>query len=130
LLTLAIAGCSKEIKYDLVPVKGTVKINGTPAANIFVQCMPDIMAGTKGPTSTGITDVNGNFELKTERNEVGAVPGKHVVILSDMDEERPAQDQVAVKPPRIDSLYTTAKGGLKVEISSGNDLSIEIPPRK
>ena len=115
----AAAGCGESVK--LVPAEGVVTINGQKAANISIQFMPDVLANGSGPTSFGVTDAEGRFQLKTYDGKDGAVPGTHVVVLVDVDEERPAQG----RPPkrafasRLDPKYSTAdpKAGLRVEVT-------------
>lgn len=126
LIALTLFGCSKEPSYELVPAKGVIKIAGRPAANVMVQSMPDIMAENNGPTSSGISNANGEFELKTTDQKPGAVPGKHIITLVDMDEERPEQGSPAAKPPRFDSKYSTGRGGIQIEIKEGVAIEIDI----
>ncbi len=121
------AGCAKGVK--LVPTKGVFTINGKPAANIFVQFMPDSQKGNSGPTSQAYTGLNGEFELMTTDNRPGAVPGQHRVILVDSDEERPAQGEKASKPPRIDSSFSTAGGALMITVHEGQPVEINIVKR-
>ncbi|MCS6864971.1 MAG: hypothetical protein RMJ56_12395, partial [Gemmataceae bacterium] len=94
---LTLSGCGDSVK--LVPAEGIVKINGQPAANIAVQFLPDVTKGHTGPTSYGTTNAEGKFQLKTYDGREGAVPGTHMVVLADLEEERPPQGQVAKKAP-------------------------------
>lgn len=120
------AGCGSKVK--LVPAEGVLKIGGKPAANIAVQFLPDVTQGAKGPTSYGTTDAEGRFRLKTYDGQDGAVPGPHTVILADQDEERPPQGKPLTKQPRLDSKYTTASAGLKVEVpAEGGSIPLEVP---
>ncbi len=79
-----IAGCngSDVPKYKLVPVSGTVKLNGTPLADADVQFVFD---GDVRPEqyvgSTGKTDPNGKYELTTNAQK-GCVEGKFKVVIS------------------------------------------------
>jgi hypothetical protein len=114
---VALAGCGPRVK--LVPVEGTVKINGKPAANISIQFMPDAMQGGKGPTSFGTTDAAGKFRLQTNDGQEGAVVGPHRVVLTDLDEERPPQGREAKKRPRLLPEYAVATTGLPVEVKEG-----------
>jgi hypothetical protein len=79
------AGCSGG--PTLVPVTGKLTLNGAPLKNVRVDFHPDPDAGTKGPSSTGTTDAEGNFTLVcAERgNSPGAVVGHHRVILTDLN---------------------------------------------
>lgn len=117
-VALALSGCGGS-KVKLTPVEGVVKIAGKPAANLSVQFLPDVMKGATGPTSYGTTDAEGKFRLKTYDGQDGAVVGAHNVILADLDEERPPQGVPLKKQPRLDTKYTTTKGGLAAEVKEG-----------
>ncbi len=120
-------GCSRGPQYTLVPVQGSIKIDGAPAANILVQFMPDASRGTAGPSSTGTTDSQGRFELTTVDQRPGASVGSHVVVLIDLDEDRPEQGEESTKPARLSSAYATEKGGVKVSVAEGQSIDLDIP---
>ena len=83
-LSAFIAGCGgpKVPTYKLVPVTGTVKLDGTPLADADVQFHYN---GDKAPPqyvgSTGKTDPNGKYELLTNAQK-GCVEGKFKVVVS------------------------------------------------
>jgi len=124
---VAVAGCGDSV--TLVPAEGVVTINGTPAPNISIQFMPDSLAGGAGPTSFAVTDAAGKFSLKTNDGRDGAVPGTHVVVLSDVDEERPAQGQRSKRrfSSRLDAKYGIAdpKNGLRVEVTGTGPIEVK-----
>ncbi len=77
-LAVCLAGCGPS---HYVPVSGVVTVNGKPYRNAVVQFQP---IGTKenprpGRGSTGKTDENGRFTLKSADGYAGAVVGKHRV---------------------------------------------------
>jgi hypothetical protein len=117
---LVLAGCGQS--YTLVPASGTLKIDGKPAGNIMVQFMPDASKGCEGPTSSGISDASGRFELTTLDNRPGAVVGEHVVLLIDQDEDRPEQGEESQRPSRLSSSYATERGGLRVKVAEGEEI--------
>jgi len=120
-------GCGRR-QVELVPAAGVLTIGGRPQADLELQFMPDLDGGRQGPTSYGITGPDGRFELRTRDGRVGAVPGRHCVVVTDLDEERPAQGQPLTRPPRIDSRYSTIASGLTVEVGRGGDpLEVDIP---
>lgn len=126
LAALASPGC--ENRPQPVPAEGVLTIGGKPAANISVQFMPDALQGSKGPTSFAITDAEGKFQLVTQDGQTGAMPGPHTVILADLEEERPPQGKPVTKPARLDSKYTTASGGLRVEVpAAGGAVVLTVP---
>lgn len=82
LLLAALAGCGGV--SDVPPlgaVTGKLRLDGKAASGISVEFHPDSAAGTKGPISSGITDVDGYFTLFTGGGEKGAVLGKHKVVV-------------------------------------------------
>ncbi len=98
-----ICGCGAAPKEaELAHAEGIVKINGVPAANILVQFLPVVGNDDPGPTSSGISDDEGEFHLETADGKPGAVVGPCKVLFIDMTEERVPQG-VTPKPPRIPS---------------------------
>ena len=74
------AGCDQQ-PYGLAPVSGTVTLDGKPVSGAQVSFQPQGGAGNEnpGPGSTGTCDSSGRYELKTIRDEPGAVTGPHAV---------------------------------------------------
>ena len=75
LLIAGIIGCSRGI--ELIPVSGEVQLNGKPLADCSVTFSP--VAG--GPAASGVTDMQGCFQLSSA-NRSGAVPGEHRVTIA------------------------------------------------
>jgi hypothetical protein len=98
-----LCGCGGEKQPTLAPAAGTVKIGGIPAPNILVQFLPVVGKGQPGPTSTGVSDATGRFEMATANGHDGAVVGPCKVLFADLNEERVAQGQQPTSPPRISS---------------------------
>ena len=76
----AVVGCGGEgSKY--VPVSGVVTINGKPYAKAMVSFQPEGGAGNIAPGrgSSGITDGQGRFTLKTDDGHDGALVGSHAI---------------------------------------------------
>jgi hypothetical protein len=82
----------------LVPVSGTVTLDGAPLADAGVMFSPV----EPGPSASGTTDAQGKFELMTI-NDMGAVIGEHQVAVT-------KRRYVGVKPGE-----EPAPGGLRVE---------------
>ena len=73
-------GCGGGVK--LAPVEGVVKKGGAPLKNVRVEFWPT----SDGPKSTGVTDDQGRYVLKTEDGaKDGATVGPHTVVLKDLD---------------------------------------------
>lgn len=126
-MTAGLPGCSKPREFTLVPADGYVTIQGKPAANVMVQILPDELQGSKGPTSSGVTDEDGYFRLMTFDGREGAVPGPCKVILADLQEERAPQGETAL-PPRIPAEYSVVgPRGLSVEVKEdGEPIEIDV----
>jgi hypothetical protein len=75
LLCVIGAGCGGG---ELVPVQGTVKLDGKPLAGVSVLFLAQ---GADGRNATGFTDTDGVFRLSTLGREDGAMPGKYKVVI-------------------------------------------------
>jgi len=81
--SLVLCGCGDE--FDVAPVSGKVTLDGKPLPDVEVNFQPRGGGGVSpGPGSTGITDAEGRYTLKTseESPKEGAVPGKHIVTMT------------------------------------------------
>jgi len=81
----SLLGCGSS--YSLVPVSGTVTVDGKPESGIKLYFSPMAVENNvdSGPHSTGITDESGGFVLENRYGDAGAVVGKHRVVLSYAD---------------------------------------------
>ena len=83
-MTLTLLGCggsSAPPHEDLVPVSGTVKLGGKPAAGVFVSFVP--VGATKGQGASGVTDESGKFVLEhNATHKPGIAVGDYVANLS------------------------------------------------
>lgn len=81
---VSLAGCGA--KFPLVPVSGTVRMDGEPLAGAFVVFSPVEPAAGSPRIATGMTDARGRFSLRTNYEPRwtgnGAVPGTHRVTLA------------------------------------------------
>lgn len=85
LCLLAMAGGCGKAPYELAPVSGVVTLYGEPLANATVSFEPNGNNRDEsivGPGSVGTTDENGRYELRTFKQESGAVVGNHLVRIS------------------------------------------------
>ena len=102
-LGLAASGCGRGSGPKVVPVSGTVTIDGKPAANIAVVFQPIATGkGEAGMGSTGVTDAQGRFTLTLTGSDKrpGAVVGKHRVTFSGQAAQRAeTDDTVKLGPP-------------------------------
>jgi hypothetical protein len=74
-------GCQRGSNLGLSPVEGTVTMDGQPLSRTEVIFYPDVDAGVQGPRSMAITDESGRYRLRALNNEIGAVTGKHRVVI-------------------------------------------------
>jgi hypothetical protein len=82
LLALGMMGCGKSATglRDTVPVTGRVLMNGQPLGHATVTLIPT--GDTKGGDVVGVTDAEGDFELRQVNGAVGSPPGRYKVIVS------------------------------------------------
>jgi hypothetical protein len=87
---LVLAGCESK-PYALAPVAGIVTLDGKPVPGAVVNFQPQATGESRspGPGSTGRCDAEGRFELKTIRDEPGAVMGVHTVSIYSYSPESP-----------------------------------------
>ena len=131
LLLAAIAGCG-DGRPRAYPVRGTVLVNGEPAAGAIVTLIPDEPFDSKlgVPKSVGVVNAAGDFALSTYGEEDGAPVGLYGVSIVWTEEVDPTADPESVQPvDRLDGRYFDPKiTGLEVEVKNDdNDLgSIEL----
>jgi len=78
-LAAAMFGCG-ESGPKLVPVSGTVTINGKPLEGAEVVFSPDD-SNNDGQPATDLTGPDGNYKAMT-RGRSGVVPGKYKVVIT------------------------------------------------
>lgn len=81
LISICLIGCDRRSQFGMAPVSGTVTIDGKPTADVVVIFSPVSNDTTSivGPFSSGVTDEQGKFTLKSKRGHLGAVIGSHTV---------------------------------------------------
>tara|TARA_R110002111_G_C5872360_1_gene361642 strand:- start:360 stop:818 length:459 start_codon:yes stop_codon:yes gene_type:complete len=85
LMTGMVTGCgghSPEVPDALIPVTGTVKLDGKPAANITVFFNPGKATGGTG--GYGVTDHEGKYSVTHRSNQPGIEAGEYIVTFSKM----------------------------------------------
>ena len=78
-VSLTAIGCGSSSKYP--EVSGIVTVGGEPTPKVRVMFIPQSVGDnhTPGPFSSGETDADGRFTMRTRRDEPGAVVGPHKV---------------------------------------------------
>jgi hypothetical protein len=80
-ITLTI-GCGGGVTY--IPIGGTITLDGTPVVEAEVAFIPDSTKGTIGENSSGFTDAQGRFSLRTNQSgKEGVAPGIYRVTITD-----------------------------------------------
>jgi len=97
LVVLCLSGCGSSDGYTLVPVSGTITLDGQPLAGASVSFQRTGGDTTVGPGSAAVTDASGKYELKTAEanSQPGAVVGMHVVRITGVQDQRAADDDTA-----------------------------------
>lgn len=127
---LFLSGCGGDEAVPVVAAKGIVRINGTPAANIMVRFVPQGKQENGLISSTGMSDSEGRFQLVASDGRDGAIPGPGQVLLTDTEEERPAQGEVATKPVRLPPEYGVLSArSLAVTLVEGTELAVDVKTR-
>lgn len=79
---LALTGCGEATNPNLVPVVGTITLDGQPLVGASVTL---VGAGTNtSEGGTGITDAAGKYEISHFRAGKGAMPGDYKVVINKM----------------------------------------------
>lgn len=80
-LTLSLVGCgSEEDRIALVPVTGTVTLNGKPMADATIRFMPDASNAVSTP-GVDATGPEGNYKARY-KSRFGLSPGKYKVTIT------------------------------------------------
>jgi hypothetical protein len=123
----------------VVPVQGTVTLNGKPLPKASVTFVPQLDHFGAESNSTAVTDENGRFTLTCAYNDQpGAIVGKHVVLVTESplpDDLRNVRDARAIDrhranlgnrpiPPQYSSV---SQSPLQIEIKKGQEsVTIEL----
>jgi hypothetical protein len=131
LIVLAsLSGCGQRIP-TIVPIKGTVLLNGQPLPKAMVQFIPQRSDLGAEFTSTAVTDENGGFTLTCGYKDLpGAIVGQHTAVITESplpealrntrDYREIVRYQAKLPNRPIPSQYGSAtQSPLKVEIKEG-----------
>jgi hypothetical protein len=105
------AGCMRE-PYKIVPVSGTVTLNGKPLPNAYIMFQPVNESGgsTQPPGSYGKTDAEGKYTLHVVGvDRDGAAVCKHVISVNAPEKLPPSNQEVAQRPKdRVPERYNAS----------------------
>jgi hypothetical protein len=92
-LLCAVPGCGSSKEETLVPVSGTVKVDGQPLTTGWLTFYPDEARGNSS-SRLPVADIkNGTYELSTN-GKPGATCGHYKVVVA------ASKDPIPLKPPR------------------------------
>ncbi len=116
-----------------VPVSGTVTVDGKPLKDVAVNFTPIAAEGAEGPGSSGVTDAEGRYSLKTigDRRVRGAVVGKHRVVLSERLVLGPDSDPYdpTISPEESEARLRKISSRYKLPPAAQDaSLTFEVPP--
>ena len=74
-------GCNRSSNPDLVPVEGTVTLNGGAMPEGGQGNVTFSPADGKGNTATGLMDADGNYRMSTFEPDDGVLPGAYNVTV-------------------------------------------------
>lgn len=112
LALLLTVGCSPSgPSYSLLPISGTVSIDGKPVTNATV-----VFHSESAPTASGKTDSSGQFTLATGQHGEGVAAGEYIVQISSGAETTDASGKVVTIP------IVYAENGLEVvKVAQGGE---------
>lgn len=117
-LTALLAGCGPETTDapSVVPVTGTVTVEGQPLAGAGVSFRPDRDKGNEsGFMPGGSTDASGKYELMATAGAMGAPPGWYKVLVMPPS-----------APPGSDDVVEFPEYNAKYQDPETTDLSFEV----
>lgn len=125
---LSSVGCGGS---PLVEVRGRVMEGTAPVAGASVSYQPIAKSAsdvTPGPSSFGITDAEGRYELRTiKEDSVGAVIGSHHVYISlDKPEEEGASPPPKPKVDRIPKKFSDGSTIVEIPSTGAADVDFDI----
>lgn len=107
---------------DIVPVSGTVTLDGEPLPNATVRFTP--IEGNR-PVEA-VTDASGNYKLRYTRNQDGAERGKHrVSITTGGEKEGPNGEDIEI-PEKVPAKYNTDNQDHIVEVGDGEPINFDL----
>ena len=116
-------------KVPVVPVQGTIKVNGNPEAGVIVRCVP---LGAFEPSELtnalgGRTDDDGNFTLGTYEIADGVPPSEYALIFVWPPETLKRQSRAEEeKSDRLKGKYSKVANALvKIKVEDGNPLILD-----
>lgn len=130
LCLLSCSGCGGG--SPLVEVRGRVTEGTTPVAGASVSYQPIAKSASDvapGPSSFGITDADGRYELRTiKEDSVGAVIGSHHVYISLDKGDGEGENSTPTKPEvdRISKRFSDGSTVVEIPSTGAADVDFDI----
>lgn len=116
---LGVVGCSGGGDDGLLPVGGTIKLDGTAIANVTVVFIPQ--GNTAGHGGTGVTDAGGQYQLTSPHGKKGLPPGEYKVTVSrrlNPDGSPPAPNEMPIESQARETLPPKYSDKDKTELNA------------
>lgn len=121
-LLVTVLGAAVGCDSGMIPVHGTVTVNGQPAAGLQVTFAPtDPQTGT---SATGFTQTDGTYTLHYPGEKVGAPAGEYVVEIAAAETDMPAGKRLSI-PAKYN-----AQSELRATVAPGqpqHDFQLTVP---
>ena len=125
LLPVVTCGCGG---VKVVPVSGTVTLDGQPLAGAHISFEP--VEGTINETSTATTDTEGRYHLACLSNgRMGAVPGSHRVMITTVSSDDYVDERGKLPRDRVPPRYQDGSLTFDVQSDGNEDADFELRTR-
>lgn len=122
-VVLSLAGCGGE---NLVPVEGSVTLDGNPMAGVHVLYFPTEADANDATQYRGKTDDQGHYSLERASDDgVGLKPGTYRVSLTTAVIEGFSDELTPTPPERVPPKYRD--GTLTFEVPEGGTTEADFP---
>ena len=122
LLSVVTCGCGG---VKIVPVSGTVTLDGQPLAGAHISFEP--VEGTITETSTATTDTDGRYDLEClSSGRMGAVPGTHRVLITTVSSDDYVDERSRLPRDRVPPRYQDGSLTFEVQTNGNEDADFEL----
>ncbi len=111
-------GCNAPDQEGLIPVSGTIKLDGEAALNATVVYIPQ--GNTAGHGGSGVTDATGHYQITSPHGKKGLPPGDYKVTVSrrlNPDGTPPSPNEMPIESQARETLPTKYSDKEKTELS-------------
>jgi hypothetical protein len=129
---MGLCGCSGgAAPVKLIEAKGTVTYRGEPLSLCSIRLIPL----KEGPSSSGVTNEQGEFTLVSQDGKPGVVPGTHRVLIVDVSEQAYLDDplnpndrpkKAIARKLKLPPEWATPQSPLTVEVSGNTPIVLNL----